>query len=227
MIDPPLTPDQDPDTDAVGRRIRQASLSIDAPPRLRARVTEQRVRAGHRSGARGVRWWRPAVAAGLAAAVALVLVVAGLTGGDGGGSPSFDDAAQLALARPNAPAPAVDPANTTRVSAQLGGIDFPNYAYAWPKWRTAGTRQDRVGGREAVTVTYRGPKGDVGYTIVDGKPLDEPAGARHVTVGDVRLAVLQRGATTFVTWRRAGHTCVLASRAPGVEAQLVRFAAWA
>ena len=33
-------------------------------------------------------------------------------------------------------------------------------------------------GRDAKTVVYRGPAGDVGYTIVDGKPLAEPGGAR-------------------------------------------------
>jgi hypothetical protein len=39
--------------------------------------------------------------------------------------------------------------------------------------------------------------------------------------------VVHRGARTLVTWRRGGHTCVLAGRGPGVEQQLVRFATWA
>jgi hypothetical protein len=226
MTDRP-THDPDPDTDAVGRRIREAALTIDAPPQLRARVAEQRLRAG-RGSSRGVMGWRPAaVAAGLGAAVVIVLVVLGLSGGDGAPAPSFDDAAQLALARPNAPAPAPDPGSTATVQAEIGGVRFPNYTYAWPRWRTAGARHDRVDGRDAMTVTYRGPEGDVGYTIVDGGPLDEPAGARQVTAGGLRLAVVRRGGATFVTWRRGGHTCILASRVPGALQQLVRFATWA
>jgi hypothetical protein len=76
-------------------------------------------------------------------------------------------------------------------------------------------------------VTYRGPRGDVGYTIVDGAPLPEPGGARHVTANGVRLAVLRKGDATIVTWRRGGHTCVIAGRGKGVEGQLVKFASWA
>jgi hypothetical protein len=160
-------------------------------------------------------------------ASAVVLAIAGLPGGGQTAAPSFDDAARLALARSTAPAPALDPIDTRLVAAHVGGLRFPNYAYAWPQWQTAGARSDHVGGRNAVTVTYRGPRGAVGYTIVDGAPLAEPAGARHVTAAGVRLAIVRRPGTTFVTWRRAGHTCVLATRVPGAEQQLVRFATWA
>jgi hypothetical protein len=230
MTDRPTADDQ-PDTDAIGRRIREAALSVDAPPQLRSRLNEARPAAGEgrgqgRAGRRGTRWRGPVAAAGVAAVTALVLLVVGVFGGGGASGPSFDDAAQLALARPTAPAPAAAGDRTT-VQVAVGGISFPNYAYAWPRWRAAGTRHDRIDGRDVVTVTYRGPRGDVGYTIVDGKPLDEPAGARHITSGGQRLAIVKRGGTTFVTWRRQGHTCVLASRAPGSEQQLVRFATWA
>ena len=67
--------------------------------------------------------------------------------------------------------------------------------------------------------------GDVGYTIVDGKPLAEPGGARIVERDGLRLAVLRKGDVDVVTWRRGGHTCVLASKGAGVE-QLIRFATW-
>jgi hypothetical protein len=113
------------------------------------------------------------------------------------------------------------------VRAQVDGVAFPNYTYAWPRWRTVGARQDRIDGRDATTVVYRGPLGDVGYTIVAGKPLAEPEGARYVSAGGLRLAVVRRDGATVVTWRRDGHTCVLAGRGPGVERQLVRFATWA
>jgi hypothetical protein len=225
MTDRPTT-DQDPEADALGRRIRDAALSVDAPPRLRAHVAQQRRDA---ASARRPRWaagWRlPAVAVGALAAVAVVLVLA--IGGGGPSGPSFDDAAQLALAQPSAPAPAPDPTHERLVEAKVGDVQFPNYSYDWPKWKTVGTRHDTIGGRDAVTVSYKGPMGTIGYTIVDGKPLDEPAGAQHVTVGDRRLVVLRRDGTTYVTWRRGGHTCILASRAADVQPDLVRFATWA
>ena len=142
-------------------------------------------------------------------------------------APSVDDAVALALAPATAPAPAVDPDDMHLVRARIGGITFPNYTYAWPKWTTAGARRDRISGRDATTVIYRGPRGDVGYTIVDGKPLDPPSGARRVRAGGVDLSVLRRDGATVVTWQRDGHTCVLAGRGAGVERQLVRFASWA
>ncbi|HEY3186282.1 MAG TPA: hypothetical protein VGJ70_02325, partial [Solirubrobacteraceae bacterium] len=52
-----------------------------------------------------------------------------------------------------------------------------------------------------------------------------PDGARRVRRGALPLAVLQHRGATVVTWRRDGHTCVLASREAGV-ARLVRLAAW-
>jgi hypothetical protein len=218
----PVLPDDQ--SAAVGRRVRELALTVETPASRRARIDGQRAAAQRR---RRPRLTVPALAAGgLAAVVAAVLVLAGV-GGGGSTVPSVDDAVALALARPTAAAPAIDPANTTLIRAQVGGVPFPNYTYSWPRWRTAGVREDRIAGRSATTVVYRGPRGDVGYTIVDGKPLPEPAGARHVTAAGVRLAVLRRGDVTVVTWRRGGHTCVLAGRGEGVERQLVRFATWA
>lgn len=226
MPDRPTTPaEHDPDAgaDAAGRRIRQAALTVQAPPALRARLAEQERRAARTP----LRRWRiPSALAGAAlAALAVVALVGG--GSTHVAAPSFDDAAALALARPSDPAPAPDPADTTRITAQIGGVAFPNYTYRWPVWRTAGLRRERIAGRDAVTVTYRGPLGDVGYTIVAGKPLPEPERARQVTTGGQRLAVVRRGGATVVTWRRGGHTCVLAGRGRDVERQLIRFATWA
>ena len=220
MTDRPIPQDEDPQADAVGRRIRAAAQSIDAPPRLRGRLAQQREAAA----ARPARLRLPAlVAAGLAAvAVAVVLLVSG----GGTQAPSFDQAAKLATAPPTGSAPAGDPSARV-VQAAVGGVQFPNYAYRWPSWKAVGARRDHLAGRDAVSVTYRGPAGDVGYTIVDGAPLPEPSGARHISAGGLRLAVVHRGTTTFVTWRRGGHTCVLAGRGPGIERQLVRFATWA
>ena len=224
---PPPPPPEDPlpsdaESAAIGRRIQQLALEVEAPANLRTRLADgQRTAAGRRR-----RFALPALAGiGLAALAAVVLVLAGIGGGSS--APSVDDAVALALAPAAAPAPAVDPANMQLVRAQLGGITFPNYTYAWPKWKTAGARRDRLSGRDTTTVIYRGPRGDVGYTIVDGKPLDAPSGARRVRANGVDLLVLRRDGATVVTWQRDGHTCVLAGRGAGVERQLVRFASWA
>jgi hypothetical protein len=222
---PPPPPDDrlpdDAESDAIGRRIQQLALGVEAPASLRTRLADGRQpRAGRRRS-----FALPALGGlGLAALAAVVLVLVGVGGGSR--APSVDDALALALARPTAPAPAVNPTNLQLVRAQIGGITFPNYTYAWPKWKTTGARRDRIAGRDATTVTYRGPRGDVGYTIVDGKPLDPPSGARHVRAGGVVLTVLRRDGATVVTWERDGHTCVLAGRGDGVERQLIRFATW-
>ncbi len=222
------TPPQDPLPDeaesaAIGARIQQLALEVEAPASLRTRLTDN----GHRRTAnRRRRLTLPALGGlGLAALAAVVLVLVGIGGGSN--APSVNDAVALALAPPTAPAPAVDPADMHLVRARIGGIAFPNYTYAWPKWTTMGARRDRISGRDATTVIYRGPRGDVGYTIVDGKPLDPPSGARHVRAGGVDLSILRRDGATIVTWQRDGHTCVLAGRGAGVERQLVRFASWA
>jgi hypothetical protein len=227
MTAPHDRPDPQDGDDALGRRIQELAATVEAPASLRTRLAEQERAVGDRGRRR--RFALPA-AAGLAALAAALVLVLALGGGGGGGTPaapSFDAAAALALARPTAPAPAVDRSDTTLVRAQIGGVRFPNYAYAWPRWKAAGTRADRIAGRAATTVVYRGPSGDVGYTIVDGAPLAEPAGARHVRARGVRFAVIARGEVTVVTWRRGGHTCILAGRGSGAEEQLLKFAAWA
>jgi hypothetical protein len=220
------TPPEDPlpsdaESAAIGRHIQQLAREVEAPVTLRMRLADGQPSAPVRR-----RFALPALGGlALAALAAVVLVLAGVGGGSS--APSVDDAVALALAPATAPAPAIDSANTQLVREQIGGITFPNYTYAWPKWKTTGARRDQISGRDAATVVYRGPRGDVGYTIVDGKPLPAPSGARHVRAGGVDLSVLRRNGATVVTWQRDGHTCVLAGRGAGVEQQLVRFAAWA
>jgi hypothetical protein len=92
--------------------------------------------------------------------------------------------------------------------------------------RATGVRRDSLDGRRALTVHYAGA-GDarVGYTIVDTPPLDVPGSARRVTRGSLGLAVWRRDGANVVTWRRAGHTCVLASRSMPAS-RLLDLAAW-
>jgi hypothetical protein len=112
------------------------------------------------------------------------------------------------------------------VQARESGIQFPNYAYSWKDVHPAGMRADKLGDHHATTVVYRGASGDVGYTIVGGKPLAWPKGAQRVTAGGIDLAVHKRGDATVVTWRRDGHTCVLATRGGASVDRLVRYATW-
>jgi hypothetical protein len=219
--------DRDPllseaESDAVGRRVRELALTVQAPPALRARLAE-----GERARPQRARAWsgRPRLVIGTLAATGLAVVLAAvLVFAGGAAGPSVDDAAALALARPNAAAPAVAGG---ALDARVDDVTFPNYAYQWPAWKAAGARHDTIGGRPATTVTYRGPKGDVGYTIVAGKALPEPHGARIVNSAGVTLSIYRKDGATVVTWRRGGHTCVLAGRGQGVERQLVKFATWA
>jgi hypothetical protein len=218
-------PRREPDTEAIGLAIQAAARRVEAPPRLRARIAEERLRAGRGAPARRWAFRPPALAAGLAAvAIAVTLALSGLPGG-GAGGPSVDDAVALALSPPTEPAPGVDGTNATALRLSVGGVAFPNYRWSLKRWETAGARDDRVEGRAAKTVVYRGPSGDVGYTIVDGEPLDTPDGARIVDRNGLRLAVLRTDGANVVTWRRGGHTCVLASKgaSPG---QLISFATW-
>jgi hypothetical protein len=222
--DPLLT---DAESEAIGRRIRAMAQDAQAPPQLRARIAElQDAARPQRHRRSGPAWLRrprvalPALGGTLtAAAVAVALVVGG-----GAAGPTVNDAAALALAHPTGGAPAV--VGGVNLDASVGGITFPNYTYEWPKWKATGARHDTVGGRDATTITYSGPKGDVGYTIVDGKPLPIPEHARSVSRSGVDMVVYEKNGATVVTWRQDGHTCVLAGRGPGVESQLVKFASW-
>jgi hypothetical protein len=212
----------DAESEAVGRRVRELAQEVQAPHALRARIADAQAQRRPQRAAwlRRPRIALPALGGTLVAgAVAVALIVGG-----GAAGPTVADAAALALAHPNAAAPGV--VDVVNLDAGEGGITFPNYGYEWPKWKATGARRDTVGGRAATTVTYRGPKGDVGYTIVDGKPLAIPDHARRLTKSGTALAIYVEDGATVVTWRRDGHTCVLAGRGPGVESQLVKFATW-
>jgi hypothetical protein len=73
-----------------------------------------------------------------------------------------------------------------------------------------GLRRDRVAGHDATTIAYGEAAGaTIGYTIVEGPPLDAPAGS------PVRLAgrtyhVVRGGDRVLVTWEQGGRTCIIA-----------------
>jgi hypothetical protein len=158
------------------------------------------------------------------ATVAAFLVLGALLLVGEANEPSVADAAPLALRPATAAAPATDPADIRFIEAAVGGVRFPNYAYD-TTWKTLGARRDELSGRRTMTVVYSTGAGPVGYTIVDGEPLEVPDGARRVTARGRSFVVLRRDGAVAVSWRQGGRTCIVSGRA-ATEQQLLRLAAW-
>ncbi len=208
------------DTEHIARRIREAADAVTAPDRLRAHVAEQTAGRAPRRRRRFL-----ALGAGLAGAVAGVVLLLALVLGSGGG-PAMGDAVALALRAPTSDAPAVDPANPERLQKQVGGVSFPSYE-GYSGWRPIGSRTDDIDGRKAVTVAYQGDGGPVSWTIVDGAPLDVPDGVAWRDYPRFRAAILRDdGTDRVITWEKDGRTCIIAGKGDDVNA-LLRAAAQA
>ncbi len=158
------------------------------------------------------------------AAVVLVLIVLLLPAGTPGG-PSVSEAATIAVRGPTGPGPGPDPrAPLARLEQSVGRVYFPNWASEGLGWAPVGQRSDQLRGRQMVTVYYQSHGTQIAYTIVSGPGLPVPAGAA-VRKGAERLRTLSVDGRLVVTWRRAGHTCVLSGM--GVTAgQLEQLAAF-
>jgi hypothetical protein len=173
---------------------------------------------------------RPRLLAGVALAAVVAVVVALVASGGGstggGAAPTVLQASGAAGLQPaTRPAPAESPRNGHVLTASAAGISFPYWEAPPLRWRASGARLDTVGGRTVTTVFYGDRAGRrIGYSIVSGAALPLPAGAA-LQHGGLTFHVLRSGPTTVVTWREAGHTCILTARgiAPGT---LVRLAAW-
>jgi hypothetical protein len=164
--------------------------------------------------------------AGLAVAAAGVLALAVVALLPGGATPSVTRVAALALRGPAGPAPAVDARHPDTLGAEIAGVRYPDWQEAFG-FRATGARTDRVEGRTTMTVYYASAtEPTVGYTIVAGPALPEPSGglSDHAS-GGTRYLGLTSGGRTIVTWRRAGHTCVISATGVPVGA-LLRLAEW-
>ncbi len=123
------------------------------------------------------------------------------------------------------PPPPQSRRNPNLLASSAAGIAFPYWGDRFG-WQTAGARTDTVAGRTVTTVfyTHRGA-GRVWYSIVSGAALSVPAGSPTIERHGVSFHVVRATNPTVVTWREAGHTCILTARA--VDAgTLVRLAAW-
>ena len=194
------------------------AAAVPAPDRLRARVEAAR------RGRLPVPRRRLGIATAVALAAGVVLgVVLSLPSGSPG-APSVVEAAALTARAPTAPAPARDPRQPALLQARSDGVAFPDWG-ATLAWPSSGVRTDTLSGRTATTVFYRRGGRRVGYTIVSGRALARPAGARRSRYDGVEFRDFRLGARTVVTWRRQGHTCVLSG--VGVPRRvLLLLAAW-
>jgi hypothetical protein len=169
------------------------------------------------------------LAPGALAAAAVAALLIALTSG-GSGAPTLLKAADVALAPATLPAPAQSVSRQSELTRSVEGIAYPYWQDSFG-WRATGARVDRLAGRMVTTVFYAPQEsahtgaGRIGYAIVAGVPLPLPHGGTEITDRGIAFHLLSTRGATVLTWRRAGHTCVLAAR--GVSsATLVHLAAW-
>lgn len=206
--------------------LMQQLSTEQAPPELHASIQSLvAAEPAPRPRARGT--WRLAPVA--AVAVAVIALVAVLLSSGSSSTPSVKQAALLALRASTEPSPAESPGRSAVLLRKVDGISFPYWQHDLG-WSTSGARNDRYAGRSATTVFYSAAGASagaarVGYTILSGDALPLPK-APAVEHGGVPYYVLSDHGATVVTWRRNGHTCILAAR--GVAPQtLLHLAAWA
>jgi hypothetical protein len=199
--------------------IQTANSEVLAPAGLRARIEASR--PGRPARARRRVMYGGTLAGALAVlALALALILPGGTPG----APSVSQAAGLAMLGASSGAPGIEQGTPTRLETTIEGLYFPNWATKL-HWRASGQRRDHINGRYAVTVYYDAGTRRVAYTIVGSPVLKAPAGAAVSNEGGVEYQSFTMNGRTVVTWRNAGHTCILS--ATGVsEQELQRLASW-
>ncbi|MHB1837511.1 MAG: hypothetical protein ACYCXW_21410, partial [Solirubrobacteraceae bacterium] len=117
-----------------------------------------------------------------------------------------------ALAAATLPAPAVDTSDAARLRISAAGIPFPNWTQVGG-WRAVGARTDSLGGRRVKTVFYAARGGmRVGYAIVSGPALTTMRGTTVTLYSGMRFTLASVAGARLITWRRDGHTCVVAGR---------------
>jgi anti-sigma factor RsiW len=198
----------------VVRSLQAARRRDRAPAELRARIE-----AGRPSPATRVRRRAGYGAAFVGALAVIVLAFVLVLPAGTPGAPTFGEAAALGALAPSAPAPAPDPdAPAFRLGRNVEDVYFPNWASRL-HFYAVGERVDHIGRRLAVTVFYQRQGARVAYTIVAAPALNAPA-ANWIAFHGTEFQTLRLDRRNVVTWRRAGHTCILS--AVSVPAGLLR-----
>jgi hypothetical protein len=197
-----------------------------APPALRRRIEAQ---AADRAERRLWGWELPRLArfalGATVALVALALVLPLVFEGSGEGEPTVLDAHAILGEGPAAPAPGPLTGHPQLLAADFEGLRFPNWEQEFG-WKAFGRRSDELDGRRAETVFYEHEEHEIAYTIVDGKPLAPPPGARHRTVDGVDLALYRApDGHEIVSFQRQGKTCVLSGHVEH-RSTMVKLATW-
>jgi hypothetical protein len=202
------------------------AVQVEAPPSLH-RSIQQLTATAPSARARGpLPRPSPAGALAVAALVGTAVLLALNTGLNTGASttPTVLEASVLAMRPAAIPAPAENPRDRRNLVSSVEGIPYPY----WNKrfgWWASGARVDRFEGRAITTVFYANHRAQrIGYSIVAGQALPA-AGGRVLERGGVRFRLLEASGASVVTWRRSGHTCILASSGVGAET-LLRLATW-
>ncbi len=185
---------------------------IAAPPSLRQSIGELTRSAPARHRRRRTARLRLAGAGALAASLAAALVLVLVLGTGASSPPTVLEASSLALRPATLASPVENPRERGLLESSVEGVPYP-YWGGHRGWRTAGARVDRLGGHTVTTVFYAARDGGrIGYSIVAGGPLPAPSGGDVVAHDGVRFHVLDARGATVLTWREAGHTCILAGR---------------
>jgi len=192
------------------------SIDIAAPASLHDSVRELTTaavgRKSTRSGwARRVALPRPSalLVGALASAAGLIVVLVLALDSGGSGAPTVLQASTLGLRPAAIRAPEENPQAPGQLAISAEGIPYPYWNRRFG-WQTAGARSDEIGGRKVTTVFYANSAGRrIGYSIVAGRALPIPAGGHAAVWDGTRFDVLHTSGSTVVTWRRAGHTCIL------------------
>ncbi len=204
--------------------IKAEVARVHAPQALRERIEADRARAARQP---RLPFWRRHRFAVLGTGVAALALAAGVvtqTGG-GGGEPSLAEVDAVAVLSPTKAAPAPAGGDPPVLDASVGAIEFPDWQGKFGV-KAVGLRNDEVSGRPVTTVFYRDGYGArLGYSVVDGPPLDESPVGREVVREGNTYHVADAGPNTVVTWTQQGHTCVIVASSEAPAGQVVELAA--
>ncbi len=185
-----------------------ASLDLGAPASLHQRVVALEPRPARRRP-------RPTSRIAIVTVVLIALLVFAIARPVG--HADVRSVVALALATGDDVPPGVSSRDHAVLGVAIDRVAFPNWSTLG--WRTSGSRIDTLGGQDVETVYYTAEGYErVGYAIVGGTAL-RIAGARRVAMrAGVSYWTIPNSGASVVTWRRDGHTCVLASRHAPVSA---------